>query len=157
MFLHEIFPVKCIQVGLEAEDKEEAFEEMVDHFCQVTRNNAREEILEALREREAKMSTGIHKGIAVPHGKTNAVDDVYGFLGISRKGIDYDALDGEPVYLLFMILSPPRDTEKHLRILKRLAEILENPQFYIDLLSQTDPQAAHSVINKYEDIFTIKE
>jgi PTS system fructose-specific IIC component/PTS system nitrogen regulatory IIA component len=157
MFLHEIFPARCIKVDLEAEDKEEAFEEMVDHFCQVTRNNAREEILEALREREAKMSTGIHKGIAVPHGKTNAVEDVFGFLGISRKGIDYDALDGEPVYLLFMILAPPKDTEKHLRILKRLAELLENPQFYIDLVSQNDSQGAHGVISKYEDIFTLEE
>jgi PTS system fructose-specific IIC component/PTS system nitrogen regulatory IIA component len=157
MFLHEIFPARCIKVDLEAEDKEEAFEEMVDHFCQVTRNNAREEILEALREREAKMSTGIHKGIAVPHGKTNAVEDVFGFLGISRGGIDYDALDGEPVYLLFMILAPPKDTEKHLRILKRLAELLENPQFYIDLISQNDSQGAHGVISKYEDIFTLEE
>jgi PTS system fructose-specific IIC component/PTS system nitrogen regulatory IIA component len=157
MFLHEVFPAKCIKVDLEAEDKEEAFEEMVDYFCQVTRNNDREEILEALREREAKMSTGIHKGIAVPHGKTNVVDDVFGFLGISRKGIDYDALDGEPVYLLFMILAPPKDSEKHLRILKRLAELLENPQFYMDLLSQKDPQGAYNIICKYEDIFATGE
>jgi PTS system fructose-specific IIC component/PTS system nitrogen regulatory IIA component len=157
MFLHELFPPKCIKVDLEAEDKEEAFEEMVDHFCQATRNDAREEILRALREREAKMSTGIHKGIAVPHGKTNVVEDVLGFLGISRKGVDYDALDGEPVYLLFMILAHPKDTEKHLRILKRLAELLENPQFYMDLLSQKDSQGAHGVIFKYEDIFTTEE
>ncbi|MDR1971676.1 MAG: PTS sugar transporter subunit IIA [Treponema sp.] len=157
MFLHEVFPARCIKVDLEAEDKEEAFEEMVDHFCQVTRNNAREEILEALREREAKMSTGIHKGIAVPHGKTNVVDEVFGILGISRKGVDYDALDGEPVYLLFMILAPQKDSEKHLRLLKRLAELLENPQFYMDLLSQKDSQGAHGVICKYEDIFTSGE
>ncbi|MDR3173890.1 MAG: PTS sugar transporter subunit IIA [Treponema sp.] len=157
MFLHEVFPAKCIKVDLEAEDKEEAFEEMVDHFCQITRNNSREEILEALREREAKMSTGIHKGIAVPHGKTTVVEDVFGFLGISRKGVDYDALDGEPVYLLFMILAPPKDSEKHLRILKRLAELLENPQFYMDLLSQKDAQGAYNIICKYEDIFAAEE
>jgi PTS system fructose-specific IIC component/PTS system nitrogen regulatory IIA component len=157
MFLHEAFPARCIKVDLEAEDKEEAFEEMVDHFCQAVRNNAREDILDALREREAKMSTGIHKGIAVPHGKTNAVDEVFGMLGISHKGIDYDALDGEPVYLLFMILAPPKDSEKHLRLLKQLAELLENPQFYMDLISQKDPQGAHSVICKYEDILITKE
>ncbi|MDR2178431.1 MAG: PTS sugar transporter subunit IIA [Treponema sp.] len=153
MFLHEMFPAKCIKVGLEAEDKEEVFEEMVDHFCQATRNNAREEILKALREREAKMSTGIHKGIAVPHGKTNVVEDVVGFLGISRKGIDYDALDGEPVYLLFMILAPQKDSEKHLRLLKWLAELLENPQFYMDILSQRDSQEVYNVICKYESTF----
>jgi PTS system fructose-specific IIC component/PTS system nitrogen regulatory IIA component len=157
MFLHDVFPAKFIKLDLEAEDKEEAFEEMVDHFCQVERSKAREEILEALREREAKMSTGIRKGIAVPHGKISAMDQVYGVLGISRKGIDYDALDGEPVYLLFMILAPPGDSERHLRILKRLAELLENPQFYMELLAQRDPQGAHGVICKYEDIFNAQE
>jgi PTS system fructose-specific IIC component/PTS system nitrogen regulatory IIA component len=129
MFLHEVFPMNLIKVDLGAEDKEEAFEEMVDHFCQVEKINAREEILTAIRERESKMSTGIHKGIAVPHGKTKAVEQVYGVLGISRKGIDYDALDGEPVYILFMVLAPLADSENHLRILNRMAELLENPQF----------------------------
>jgi PTS system fructose-specific IIC component/PTS system nitrogen regulatory IIA component len=157
MFLHEVFPAELIKIDLEAEDKEEAFEEMVDHFCQIEKINAREEILEALRERESKMSTGIHKGIAVPHGKTNAVEEVYGVLGISRKGIDYDALDGEPVYILFMILAPPKDSEKHLRILKRMAELLENPQFYMELLSQKDTQGAYQVICKYEDLFLNKD
>jgi PTS system fructose-specific IIC component/PTS system nitrogen regulatory IIA component len=152
MFLREVFPPELIKVDLEAEDKEEAFEELVDHFCQVEKSNAREEILEALREREAKMSTGIHKGIAIPHGKTNAVENVYGVLGISRKGIDYDALDGEPVYLLFMVLAPQKDSEKHLRILKRMAELLENPQFYMDLVAQKDPQSAYGIIRKYEDV-----
>ncbi|GHV01899.1 hypothetical protein FACS189485_01140 [Spirochaetia bacterium] len=157
MFLREVFPAALIKIDLEAEDKEEAFEEMVDHFCQVEKINAREEILEALREREAKMSTGIHKGIAVPHGKTNAVDEVFGVLGISHKGIDYDALDGEPVYLLFMILAPPEDSEKHLRVLKRMAELLENPQFYMELLPQKDTQGAYQVICKYEDLFLNKD
>jgi PTS system fructose-specific IIC component/PTS system nitrogen regulatory IIA component len=152
MFLHSVFSPEFIKLDLEAEDKDEAFEELVDHFCQAEKTNAREEILDALREREAKMSTGIHKGIAIPHGKTNAVDTVRGVLGISRKGVDYDALDGEPVYLLFMIVAPQRDSEKHLRILKRLAELLENPQFYTDLQAQKDAQGAYKVMCKYEDV-----
>jgi PTS system fructose-specific IIC component/PTS system nitrogen regulatory IIA component len=152
MFLHDVFSPEFIKVDLEAEDKDEAFEELVDHFCQADKSNAREEILTAIRDRESKMSTGIHKGIAIPHGKTNAVDTVRGVVGISRKGVDYDALDGEPVYLLFMIVAPQRDSERHLRILKRLAELLENPQFYVDLQSQKDPQGAYKVISKYEDM-----
>jgi PTS system fructose-specific IIC component/PTS system nitrogen regulatory IIA component len=152
MFLHEVFRPELIKVDLEAEDKDEAFEELVDHFCQAEKSNAREDILEALREREAKMSTGIHKGIGIPHAKTNAVENVYGVLGISRKGIDYDALDGEPVYLIFMVLIPQKDTEKHLRILKRMAELLENPQFYIELMAQKDSQGVYNTMKKYEDV-----
>ena len=152
MLLSELFEGGYIKIGLEAEDKDEAFEEMADAFCQASRLNIREELLEAVRERERKMSTGIHKGIAVPHGKTNAVSRVSGFLGISRRGIDYDALDGEPVYLLFMIIAPQAETEKHLRVLKRLAELLENPQFFTDLAAQNDAASAHGVIKKYESI-----
>jgi PTS system fructose-specific IIC component/PTS system nitrogen regulatory IIA component len=154
MFLHEVFPSEFIKVDLEAEDKDEAFEEIVDHFCQSSATNVRAELLSALREREAKMSTGIQKGIAIPHGSTNAVDSVCGVLGISRKGVDYDALDGEPVYLLFMIVAPYEDSEIHLRILKRLAELFENPQFYNDLYAQKDAQGVHRVICKYEDLYT---
>ena len=157
MFLHDVFPPELIKVNLEAEDKDEAFEELVDHLCHTGSSGIREDVLDALLEREAKMSTGIQKGIAIPHGSTTAVDTVRGVLGISRKGIDYDALDGEPVYLLFMIVAPPQETEKHLRILKRLAELLENPQFYIDLQSQRDSQGAYKIICKYEDMLAILE
>jgi PTS system fructose-specific IIC component/PTS system nitrogen regulatory IIA component len=153
MFLYEVFSPELIKIGLDAEDKDEVFEEMVDQFCQIEKINVREELLEALREREAKMSTGIHKGIAIPHGKTNAIENVHGILGVSKKGIDYDALDGQPVYLLFMILAPQKDSEKHLRLLKRLAMLLDNPQFYTELVTQTDPRAANGIIKKYEEIF----
>jgi PTS system fructose-specific IIC component/PTS system nitrogen regulatory IIA component len=153
MFLYEMFPPELIKIGLEAEDKDEVFEEMADLFCQVERSNIRNEILEAIHERESKMSTGIHKGIAVPHGKTNTLENMHGILGISRKGIDYDALDGQPVYVLFMLLAPQKDSEIHLRLLKRLAGLLDNPQFYLDLLAQKDSRGAHGIIRKYEDIF----
>jgi PTS system fructose-specific IIC component/PTS system nitrogen regulatory IIA component len=152
MLLYEIFPVDLIKVGVESEDKDEVFEELVDLFCRSTGNGAREEILAAIRERESKMSTGIKKGIALPHGKTNAVDKVYGVLGVSRKGVDYDALDGEPVHLLFMMLAPQKDTEKHLRLLKRLAELLDNPAFYDEIIVQKDARSVNNVIRKYEDV-----
>jgi PTS system fructose-specific IIC component/PTS system nitrogen regulatory IIA component len=152
MFLYELFSPEFIQVGLQAEDKEEVFEEMVDRFCQVIKSDSREDILEALRTREMKMSTGIQKGIAIPHGKTNAVDRVYGMLGISRKGIDYEALDGNPVHLLFLVLGPPGDSEKHLQVLQRLAELLVNPLFFMDLAAQKDAQSANGIIKKHEDI-----
>ena len=157
MFLHDVFPPDFIKINLEAEDKDKAFEELVDHFCQAGKITARKDILNALIEREAKMSTGIQKGIAIPHGNTNAVDTVCGTLGISRRGVDYDSLDGEPVYLLFMIIGPPKNAETHLRILKLLSELLENPQFSIDLQSQKNSLDAHKVIRKYEDMLTALE
>ncbi|MDR3276283.1 MAG: PTS sugar transporter subunit IIA [Treponema sp.] len=154
MDLCEVFKPEFIKVNLEAEDKEEAFEELADHFCRASGLNIREEVLQAVRDREAKMSTGIRQGIAIPHGRTNAVDRISGILGVSRRGVDYDALDGKPVYLLFLILAPERDTEKHLQLLKRLAELLDNPQFYTDMAAQTTVGGAFAVLKKYEDILT---
>jgi PTS system fructose-specific IIC component/PTS system nitrogen regulatory IIA component len=139
---------------MEAEDKDEAFEEMVDYFCQIDNSDSHNEILDAITAREAKMSTGIHKGIAVPHGKTKAVQTMCGVLGISKKGIHYDSLDGEPVYLLFMIISPLEDSEKYLRLLKHLAELVENPQFQIDLLAQKDAHGVYKTICKYEGLLS---
>ena len=152
MFLHEVYRPECIKLDLEAEDKDEVFEELTDHFCVAAKNGGREELLRVLREREAKMSTGIRRGIAIPHGKTGAVSEVAGALGISRKGIDYDALDGEPVYIIFMFFSPAHETESHLRLLQRLAELLSNPQFYTELLAQTNSQDVHRLIKKYEEM-----
>ena len=157
MFLYEAFPPELIKIGLEAEDKDEVFEELINRFCQVRKSGAREDILTAIREREAKMSTGIQKGIAIPHGRTNAVESAQGVLGISRQGIDYDALDGQPVYLVFMLITPQIESEKHLRLLKRLAELLDNPEFFTDLMAQNDPNGANAIIKKYEDIYLASE
>ena len=150
MFLSEVFTPNFIKVGLAAEDKDEAFEELVDVFCSTKNTVGRDKILLSLREREKFMSTGIQTGIALPHGRMDALDELYGVVGISKRGIDYDALDGQPVYLIFMIFVP-KDTDKHLRVLKRLAELLSQPEFYKDMLAQKDSQSAFNTLKRYED------
>ena len=154
MILQDVLLPEFIKVDMEAEDKDEAFEELVAYYCLADDSPSHDDILNAIQKREAKMSTGIHKGIAVPHGKTNAVPALRGVLGISRKGVQYDALDGEPVYLLFMIISPLEDSEKYLRLLKHLAELIEIPQFQIELQAQKDSQSAFKIIRKYEEMLS---
>jgi PTS system fructose-specific IIC component/PTS system nitrogen regulatory IIA component len=150
MFLQDILLPGYIKVDMEAQDKDEAFKELVDFFCLADKSDAHDKILEAIVAREKKMSTGIHKGIAIPHGKTNAVTTLRIVFGISAKGVHYDALDGEPVYLLFMLIFPEEDSEKHLRLLKHLAQLMDIPQFQSELQAQRDPQSAFEVICKYE-------
>jgi PTS system fructose-specific IIC component/PTS system nitrogen regulatory IIA component len=112
----------------------------------------RQAILAAIREREALMSTGIKQGIAIPHGKTTGVDGVCGVLGISRRGIEYDALDGQPVHLVFLLLSGPDAAESHLRALKKLALLLESESFKKELEAAASPQEAYRVLERYEDV-----
>jgi PTS system fructose-specific IIC component/PTS system nitrogen regulatory IIA component len=150
VLLSEVFTKNFIKINLESEDKDEVFEEMVDVFCSVKYADAREEILMSLRERERQLSTGIQKGIAIPHGKLDVINDLYGVLGISKKGVDYDSLDGENVHLIFMILVP-KDSEKHLRVLKHLAHLFAIPEFYTDMLSQNSVEGAYNTLKTYED------
>jgi PTS system fructose-specific IIC component/PTS system nitrogen regulatory IIA component len=152
MLLSEVFLPEFIRTDLEASGKNDLFEEMVDHFCHVTNLGIKSDILTALKNRESQMSTGIQNGIAIPHGKTMAVDKVYGVLGVSKKGIDYDSLDGKPVHLILMILAPPVEAEAHLSLLQRMANMLRNPDFYRDIIACGTPDAVFDVIRKYESI-----
>jgi mannitol/fructose-specific phosphotransferase system IIA component (Ntr-type) len=156
MILQEVLLPEFIKINMESEDKDEAFEELVNYYCQADKSNSRGEILKAIQDREAKMSTGIHKGIAVPHGKTKAVKDLKVVLGISQKGIQYDSLDGEPVYILFMFISPMEDSEKYLRLLKHLAQLVDMPQFKTELQSQKDQTSAFKVIRKFEEMLSVE-
>jgi len=156
MTFGDVLLPEFIKVDLKAQEKNEAFEELITCYCKADNSKAYDEILNAILEREAKMSTGIYKGIAIPHGKTNAVKTLRIVLGISQKGVNYDALDGEPVHLLFMIIAPPDDPESHLRLLKRLAGLIETPNFQLELQAQTDPQSAYKVIYKFEQMLLAK-
>ena len=150
MLLDKVFNPKAVNIDLKSEDKDEVFEELIEELVSVNPSLDRSVALAAVKEREAKMSTGIMSGIAVPHAKTSAVTDVQGAIGISRSGIDYDALDGKPVHLIVLILSGADSTELHLRVLKRLAHLLENSEFYAELMEQKTAEAAYNVFCKYE-------
>lgn len=151
MLLQNVFAPGSIKIGLESEDKDELFEELVDMLAKNGgRNFPRSAVLAAVRDREEKMSTGIKRGIALPHGKAEGLSGLTGALGISKRGIEYASLDGEPVYLVFMLVSTPKDSELHLAALKRLAVLLDDPEFYTDLLRADSPERANAIIRNYE-------
>ncbi|MFZ2635500.1 MAG: PTS sugar transporter subunit IIA [Rectinemataceae bacterium] len=157
MLLQQAFSPARIKIGLESEHKDELFEELVDTAARDYRGSApfpRRAMLAALEEREAKMSTGILKGIAIPHARVAGIDGLTGVIGVSSKGIDYDALDGSPVFLVFMLLSPPGESELHLQSLRNLARLLEMPGFQMELLASGTSERAFATIKKYEEILS---
>lgn len=151
MTLAEVFNPNIIKVGLESDDKDELFEEMVQVIVDSDASLNRAKILEALEQRESLMSTGIIHDVAVPHGKTDAVKSIVGCVGLSKKGIDYDSLDNDPVHIVFMLICPTDLGEENLHIFKRLAIILESVNFRSDLLQQQTPQGVYEVICRYEE------
>lgn len=97
------------------------------------------------------MSTGIKRGIAIPHAKTDFTTGVIGVLGISDRGIDYGSLDGEPVHILFLLVSSEEDAGTHLSVLKKIALLVENPAFSRDARAAADPEAVHQVLCSFEE------
>lgn len=151
MILDEVFIPKAINISLLSEEKDEVLEELVEQFVSVHPEADRFQILDSIMKRESKMSTGIMPNIAVPHGRTSIIKGVHGVIGISRRGIDYDSLDNAPVYLFFLLISSSDDSELHLCVLKRLAQLLSDSTFYKKLMEQQTPEGVHKVLRSYED------
>jgi PTS system nitrogen regulatory IIA component len=86
-------------------------------------------MVQVLMERESLGSTGIGQGVAIPHGKTNVVKDQVAALGISRKGLDFDALDGEPVHIVFLLIAPQDAAGNHLKALAKISRLLKDKFF----------------------------
>ena len=89
-------------------------------------------------DREKKLSTGLGHGVAFAHGKTDAVDRLFVALGVSREGIDYKALDGKPVHLLFMVANPLDGHAEYLKLIASLSRIIRNDEFREKIISMDD-------------------
>ena len=154
MILHSAFKPASIKIGLESGKKDDLFKEMVDILARSYPKDQvfpREEVLRALHKREEKMTTGIYKGVAVPHATVEGIDHLRGVLGISQKGIDYGSLDGNPVHLVFLLISPPSDAEAHLEALRQIALLIQDPVLLKNLVMATVPEKAYGLIRDFEE------
>ncbi|MCM8830041.1 MAG: PTS sugar transporter subunit IIA, partial [Candidatus Omnitrophica bacterium] len=112
------------------------------------------EILESVMEREKLGSTGIGQGIAVPHTKTDQIIDLVGAVGISENGISFDALDGEPVYIIFLILAPTKSIGLHLKALAKIARLLKDKTFRNALKKANTSKEVFNIIKEDEERLT---
>ena len=119
----------AIAVDLKARNKKEVINEMTAVLAKTNKISDKEKVVKILLEREELGSTGIGQGIAIPHGKTNQVDDVIITFGSSKQGIDFESLDGEPVYLLFLLLAPLESSGVHLKALAKISRLLKDKYF----------------------------
>jgi len=127
--------------NIKAKTKDKLLEEIVEHFVDVKYLKNKDIVLEMLNQRERLGSTGIGKGIAIPHGRTTSASDIMIAFGRSEAGIEYDAIDGKPVHLIFMIIAPPQDENNmYLPILGKMVEILSKSKVRNKLMS-TDTYA----------------
>lgn len=151
MKITDFLNVKGIQLNLEATDKEGVLKELVDLLAEVKDIGDKKSILKALIERENLGSTGIGQGIAIPHGKTEKVDGLVAVLGISRKGVNYEALDGEPVYILFLLVAPKDTAGPHLKALAQISRLLRDTYFCELMRRCKTPKEVFDLITKEEN------
>jgi fructose-specific phosphotransferase system IIA component len=129
MKISEVLDPKAIKIGLVATTKEESLKELVGILSEVENIGDSKSILKALVERESLGSTGIGQGIAIPHGKTDKVSRLVAVLGISKHGVNFDALDGEPVYIFFLLVAPKETAGPHLKALAQISRLLRDSYF----------------------------
>ena len=130
MRLRDLLDEATVKVPLESVDKEECLEEMVDLLVRGGRIVDRQSALRTLLQREAQATTGIGKGIALPHGKLETVPELVVALGTSREGIEFDSVDGELVHIVVLLLANAAATGVHLRALVEIARLVEVPGFF---------------------------
>ena len=131
MKFSDFVQTKSIKPELAATDKEGVIRELVGGLVETGQldSSEQESIIEAILNREELGSTGIGRGIAVPHTKHPSVGQPIGTVGVSTTGVDFQSLDGEPVFLFFMLISPPEQRNEHVKALGNIAKQLNDETF----------------------------
>ena len=106
------------------------------------------EIFDAILQRERLGSTGVGNGIAIPHCKLTNVRSIFGIFARLERPVDFDAQDGSPVDLIFMLVAPETAGADHLKALARIARILRDPAFATRLRATKDPSALYSMLTQ---------
>ena len=150
MNLLDILSPKSILVDLQGETKEEIIKDLVDALELGEAITDRDKVLQAVLEREKIMSTGIGDGIAIPHGKSDAVARLAAALGTQRRGVDFESLDGEPGYVFFLLVSPANVSGPHIKALARISRLLKNDEFKKKLIEAATPEELLRVIEAEE-------
>jgi fructose-specific phosphotransferase system IIA component len=148
MKVHELLNIKFILTEFKSEHKDDVINELVDLLKGDERVTDLEEVRKCVFEREEKMSTGVGKGFAIPHGKTNYVTDILAAFGKSKTPIEYNSLDGEPVHLLFLLIGKENLVAKHIKLLSRISRLMNNEEFRKKLI---EAESKESILKIFEE------
>ena len=141
-----LLTLECINLNLKGQTKQEIIDEMVEILYQGGKLNDKEEYKKAILAREAQSSAGLEEGIAIPHAKTSAVKIPSIAFGLSKNGVDYESLDGEPSKLFFMIAAPANASDTHIEILSKLTTMLLDDEIREKLLEVKTEQEVIDIL-----------
>ena len=150
MRLMDFLAPNAIEPDMKSNSKDDAIKELVALLKKSGAIADEDPVAKIVLEREELGSTGIGEGIAVPHGKTDAVDKLVAAFGRSQKGIDFGSIDNQPVYLLFLLVAPSDSAGPHLMALARISRLLKNTDFRRALTNAQDKSEILSICKAEE-------
>ncbi|WP_022835786.1 PTS sugar transporter subunit IIA [Salisaeta longa] len=139
--ISQLLEPSSIRIALEGASKDAVIDALVDVLRGHPAVDSIEAVRRAVKAREAVMSTGVGKGLALPHAKTDAVRETVGAFAITQQGIDYGAIDSEPVRLVLLLVGPEADKSQHIKILGRISRLVGRSDVREELLAAASPEA----------------
>ncbi len=146
MKLSEVLSKERIIINLGGNDKYDMLEKLVNVAKTSEKVKDAQDLLKKVIEREKLKSTGIGRGIGVPHAQSLGVTDVVACLGVSTQGLEFAAIDGKPVYLVFLIATKGRLDNAYLGLLSRIARLFSSEDFKQQIISSNSPEEIMSLI-----------
>jgi len=152
MKISEILSKDCIKIGLKSKTKKEVLEELVDVLAAAGKVKDKKKVMQALIEREELGSTGIGHGVAIPHAKTDDVENGIAAFGLSKEGVRFDTLDGDPVNIFFLLIAPYGASGIHLKSLARISGLLKDKYFRKKIINCQNADEISDLINEEEKL-----
>ena len=142
---------ECVKIDLEGMTKEEIIEELVEVLDESSLECDADAILDAVQSRERDGSTGLEKGVAIPHAKCDAVSSLSVVVGVSKNGVDFDSQDGKPSHLFFMMIAPTTESGPHVQAIAKIVKMIKLDSFRSRLLNATSPDQVIEAMRKVEE------
>lgn len=139
---------EMIVPALSSSSKPGIIEELAGHLAANRDSLERGDLARILLDRESLASTAIGEGVAIPHGKSAAVQEIVACLGRARRGVDFDSMDGKPTYLFFVLVAPENSTGAHLKALARISRVFKDDDFRKRLMEADSADAMFEIIEQ---------
>ena len=148
MKISDILDANVIAVNMEAADKEDALKKVIALASNSKKILDIDKVSETIHEREKLVSTGVGKGFAIPHGKTDAISDIVAAFAITKDPIDFDSIDGEPVRFIFLLVGKETLLNTHIKLLSRISRLMNKDEFRDRLL---EAKSSEEVLNIFRE------
>lgn len=150
MKISDILSPEVIEVNLEVTDKDDAIRKIIDIAARSNKILDIKKVTETIFEREKLVSTGVGKGFAIPHGKTDAISDIVAAFTITKNPIDFDSIDGEPVRFIFLLVGKETLLNTHIKLLSRISRLMNKEEFREKLLAAANKDELLSIFKEEE-------